>query len=96
MFVFLLASERQRGHVTLLRQQGMSPGAYHWANYVVFLALYMAFMAVFVGFGAAIGLNVFTRTAPSVQVGSVPRPCHACVVGRFSLLEHPARTLKVP
>ncbi len=49
--------------------QGLSPLAHFLATSIWFLAMYVIFIAVFVGFGAAVGLSIFTKTEGGVQVG---------------------------
>jgi len=72
-FVHTLISERQDGHLGLMRQQGLTPGAYYTAMYVWTLLAYIVFMVVFAGVGAIIGLSIFTKTAFGVQA-RVDRP----------------------
>ncbi|GAX76897.1 hypothetical protein CEUSTIGMA_g4343.t1 [Chlamydomonas eustigma] len=67
-FVHSLVSEQVGGHLGLMKQQGLRPAAYYVATYLWELMLYIVFMAVFVGFGAGIGLSIFTKTAAGVQV----------------------------
>lgn len=38
--------------------------------YVWQLALYLVFMAIFIGFGSAIGLKLFTKNNYGIQVGT--------------------------
>ena len=64
-----LVSERERGASLLMRQQGLAPGAAAAAAAAWFGLVYGAYMAVFVGFGAAVRLNVFIKTGAGVQVG---------------------------
>ncbi|EFJ47435.1 hypothetical protein VOLCADRAFT_92146 [Volvox carteri f. nagariensis] len=66
-FVHSLVSERESGAQLLMRQQGLRAAPAALASYCWFVALYGVYMSVFVGFGAAIGLNIFTKTGPGVQ-----------------------------
>ena len=68
-YVHALVLERQGGQLGLMRQQGLTATAYYTATYLWAIAMYCAFMAVFVGFGAAVGLSIFTKTAVGIQVG---------------------------
>ena len=68
-WVHTLVSERQGGQLGLMRQQGLTPAAHYLAMYIWAMAMYIVFMLVFVGFGVAVGLSIFTKTAPGVQVG---------------------------
>ncbi|KAG2422265.1 hypothetical protein HYH02_015468, partial [Chlamydomonas schloesseri] len=67
-YVHALVSERERGASLLMRQQGLAPGAAAAAAALWFGLVYGAFMAVFVGFGAAVRLNVFIKTGVGVQL----------------------------
>lgn len=67
-YVYQLVSERSGGTQLLMRQQGLRPAPAAVASYIWFAVLYGTSIAVFALFGAAIGLNVFTKTAPGVQV----------------------------
>ena len=67
-WVHTLASERQGGQLGLMRQQGLTASAHYLAMYAWSLAMYIVFMLVFVGFGAAVGLSIFTKTAAGIQV----------------------------
>ena len=71
-YVYVLASERETGQLQLMRQQGLQLAPYYAATYVWAMSMYVVFMLVFVGFGAAIQLNIFVQTAASVQVSSPP------------------------
>lgn len=67
-YVHTLILERREGQLGLMRQQGLTPCAYYTAMYLWMLAVYIIFMAVFVGVGAATGLSIFTKTSFGVQV----------------------------
>jgi hypothetical protein len=70
-YVHMLVKERESGAQLLMRQQGLRPAPAALAAYCWFAVLYGVFMLAFVGFGAAIGLNVFTKTGPGVQARTV-------------------------
>ncbi|KXZ54601.1 hypothetical protein GPECTOR_4g666 [Gonium pectorale] len=82
-YVYALVSERESGAQLLMRQQGLRPAPAALAAYVWFAVLYGTFMAVFVGFGAGIGLNVFTKTAVGVQLVFYVVWGHAMVAWAF-------------
>ncbi|MEW5307614.1 MAG: hypothetical protein WDW36_009993 [Sanguina aurantia] len=67
-FVYQMVQERQDGQLLLMRQQGLRQGPYWLALYIWSMLLYAVFMVVFVGFGAAVQLNIFTKNSMAVQI----------------------------
>ena len=47
---------------------GLGDGAYWMVTYTWFWVLYVVYMAIFIGFGSLIGLNMFTKNNLGIQV----------------------------
>jgi hypothetical protein len=67
VFLMQLVYEKERRLRMMMKMHGLGDGAYWLVTYLWFLALYVLYMAVFVAFGSAIGLQVFRKNALSVQ-----------------------------
>jgi len=67
VFLAQLVYEKERRLRMMMRMHGLGDGAYWLVTYLWFLALYALYMAVFVAFGAAIGLQVFRKNSLAVQ-----------------------------
>lgn len=65
--VYMLVHEKERHLRIMQRMQGLGEGVYYVVNYLWMLGMYLLFTAVFVGFGSAIGLKIFTLNSYSVQ-----------------------------
>lgn len=57
--VMQLVQEKEKRLRAMMRLHGLGNAAYWAVTYAWYLILYLAYMAVFVGFGAAIGLKIF-------------------------------------
>lgn len=69
-----MVSEKAGHKLLLMRQQGLSPAALFWGRYLWHIAVYVAFMAALWAFGAALGLDLFVRNSPGVQVSAAVVP----------------------
>jgi hypothetical protein len=67
-----LVYDKERRLRMMMKMHGLGDAAYWTVTAAWFAALYIAYMTVFVGFGSAVGLNMFTRNsygASSWQAG---------------------------
>ena len=51
----------------MMKMHGLGDGAYWLVTYAWFWLLYVVYMAIFIAFGSAIGLNMFTKNSLGVQ-----------------------------
>lgn len=65
--VYMLVHEKERHLRIMMRMQGLRDEAYYVVQYIWMVAMYCVFMVVFVGFGSAIGLKIFTLNSYGVQ-----------------------------
>jgi len=65
--VYALVLEKERHLRIMMRMQGLREGVYYAVQYIWMISLYTAFILVFVAFGSAIGLRIFTLNSYSVQ-----------------------------
>ena len=62
-------------HVMAL--QGLNDTVYYVVQYAWMLLMYCIFMGIFVGFGSAIGLKIFTKNSYTVQASPAQHAQHA-------------------
>lgn len=67
VYVAQLVSEKEGQLRSMMTMQGLGTPAYYIVNYVWQMLLYIVFMAIFWGFGAAIGLLIFTKNSIAIQ-----------------------------
>lgn len=65
--VFTLVHEKEQHLRIMQRMQGLGEGVYYVVQYCWMMAMYCVFMVVFVAFGSAIGLKIFTLNSYTVQ-----------------------------
>jgi hypothetical protein len=78
----------------MMKMHGLGDGAYWLVTYTWFWCLYVIYMAIFIGFGSLIGLNMFRRNSLWLQVracagarggalrGAAPSRCDPCPIAR--------------
>jgi hypothetical protein len=69
IFLMQLVYEKEHRLRMMMKMHGLGDGAYWLVTYTWFWALYTLYMIIFMGFGAMIGLNMFTKNSLPVQVG---------------------------
>ncbi|KAF8065710.1 ABCA3 [Scenedesmus sp. PABB004] len=67
VFLMQLVYEKERRLRMMMKMHGLGDAAYWAVSYTWFLALYAAYMAVFVAFGSIIRLNMFTQNGYGLQ-----------------------------
>ena len=68
IFLMQLVYEKEHRLRMMMKMHGLGDGAYWLVTYTWFWALYVVYMAVFVAFGSAIGLKMFTKNSLGVQL----------------------------
>ncbi|GBF88379.1 ABC transporter A family member protein [Raphidocelis subcapitata] len=68
IFLMQLVYEKEKRLRMMMKMHGLGDGAYWLVTYAWFWGLYVAYMAVFMGFGSAIGLKMFTRNSAVAQI----------------------------
>ena len=68
IFLMQLAYEKEHRLRMMMKMHGLGDGAYWLVTYTWFWALYVVYMAIFVAFGSAIGLKMFTKNSLGVQL----------------------------
>eukprot|EP00890_Picochlorum_soloecismus_P002012 jgi/Picsp_1/2811/NSC_01037-R1_atp-binding cassette subfamily member group ath protein 4 len=66
--VYAIVMEKQSHLRMMSYMQGLSPAAYYIGLTLIYFLLYLVCMSLFVGVGAAIGLNFFVKNSFSVQL----------------------------
>ncbi len=86
IFLLQLVYEKEKRLRMMMKMHGLGNGAYWLITYTWDLLLYIAYMFIFIGFGSAIGLEIFRRNDYGVQVGG--RQLYSCGnrAGRHRLL----------
>lgn len=82
IFLMQLVYEKERRLRMMMKMHGLGDRAYWAVTYAWFFTLYVLYMAVFIGFGSAIGLNMFRKN----DYGACETPCHAGGVPCYFLL----------
>ncbi|GFR42637.1 hypothetical protein Agub_g3573 [Astrephomene gubernaculifera] len=67
-FLQQLVYEKEKRLRMMMKMHGLGDGAYWLVTYLWFLALYVAYMIIFIVFGAGVGLEIFRRTSMGIQI----------------------------
>ena len=67
IFLMQLVYEKEHRLRMMMKMHGLGDGAYWLVTYAWFALLYVVYMAVFVAFGSAIGLTMFTSNSLGAQ-----------------------------
>lgn len=66
--IYAMVQEKEKHLRIMMRMQGLRDGAYYAVTYIWMMSLYCVFIAIFVAFGSAIGLKIFTLNDYSIQL----------------------------
>ncbi|KAG2490617.1 hypothetical protein HYH03_011009 [Edaphochlamys debaryana] len=67
-FLQQLVYEKEKRLRMMMKMHGLGDGAYWLITYLWYLMLYVLYMAIFLIFGAGVGLDIFRKTSIGIQI----------------------------